>query len=153
MADLDRSERIKQSVKNNGGYEAVSDITGINSRTLKRMASGETEPKFKDIIAISQATGLSCDFFAFGSSRLNFDRIKAEGKHSAVNMMQDDGMRNLSKAMLSIISESVQVAEEHNAIPPSEEFDFMKTMLNVINSAVQQAKEIEKLENDSNKSK
>ena len=152
MDKFTKEERIKQSIKNNGGYESISDITGINSRTLKRMASGETEPKFKDIIALSQATGLSCDYFAFGTSRLDFDKLKSEGVHGATNMMQDDGMRRLSRAMLSIVSESVDLAEKHNAIPASEEFNFMKTMLKIINKTLKQAEEIENEENNLNKS-
>lgn len=66
MSIEERANRIKDSIKNAGGYESVSAKTGINSRTLKRIASGETEPKFKDIIALNNLTGLGCDFYAYG---------------------------------------------------------------------------------------
>ncbi|MEI8632582.1 hypothetical protein P4S72_12530 [Vibrio sp. PP-XX7] len=45
MANSDIAERIKEAIKNSGGYEAVSLNTGMNIRTLTRITSGTTDPK------------------------------------------------------------------------------------------------------------
>ena len=67
MVDIYRAERIKEAILSNGTYEEMADKTGIGSRTLLRIATGKTEPKFSDIVAITKATNTSLDWIAHGS--------------------------------------------------------------------------------------
>ncbi|MEZ8340444.1 helix-turn-helix domain-containing protein, partial [Vibrio cyclitrophicus] len=53
MADQVRAERIKKILLKNGTYEEMAERTKIGSRTLLRIATGKTEPKFSDIIEIA----------------------------------------------------------------------------------------------------
>lgn len=54
-----RAIQFKRAIQKDGGtYDTVSQMTGINSRTLKRIAAGETDPRFSDVIKISKATGV-----------------------------------------------------------------------------------------------
>ncbi|AKB03959.1 helix-turn-helix domain-containing protein [Vibrio cholerae] len=67
MTELElRAQRFKDTIKNIGGYEYVSQKTGINLRTLKRIAAGQTDPRFEDAIAIARATESSLNYIAYG---------------------------------------------------------------------------------------
>lgn len=66
MSEMNIADRIKKAIIDNGGYQQISDETGISKSTLARTASGQTEPKFKDVIAISRATGVSLNYMAYG---------------------------------------------------------------------------------------
>ncbi|EHH97116.1 tlcR protein [Vibrio cholerae HC-43A1] len=39
---------LKKTIIDNGGYQNISDVTGISKSTLARMAANQTEPKLKD---------------------------------------------------------------------------------------------------------
>lgn len=58
MADKQRAARLKKAILSAGTYEEVSDKTGISVRTLVRLASGQTEPKFSDVLRLSEVTGV-----------------------------------------------------------------------------------------------
>ncbi len=85
-----RALRFKDAILNNGGYEYVSESTGINLRTLKRIAAGQSDPRFSDVIKIAEATDTKINFFASGENP--FDRFS-------------DGISNfpelLSKALMA----------------------------------------------------
>jgi len=71
MSHIDLADRLRITITNNGGYEKVSQQTGISVSTLKRSASGRTEPKFKDVMAIAECTGTSVAYLAYGNAKLN----------------------------------------------------------------------------------
>ncbi|EPE2650656.1 helix-turn-helix domain-containing protein [Vibrio fluvialis] len=60
------AERIKLAIRDAGGYEHISEITGISLSTLKRIATGKTDPKFKDVVAITEATEAPLLYIAYG---------------------------------------------------------------------------------------
>ncbi|MCR9692910.1 helix-turn-helix domain-containing protein [Vibrio parahaemolyticus] len=68
MADAERAERIKRSILSTGTYEKISEKTGIGVRTLVRIATGKSEPKFSDVIKISNVTLDSVEWLAYGDS-------------------------------------------------------------------------------------
>ncbi|BDU37157.1 hypothetical protein [Vibrio nigripulchritudo] len=71
MSELQaRAERIKEAIKAAGGYEHVSECTGINLRTLKRIAAGQTDPRFSDVIEISRVTGIGINHFVHGDNKI-----------------------------------------------------------------------------------
>ncbi|EOL3516440.1 helix-turn-helix domain-containing protein [Escherichia coli] len=61
-----RAERIRKAILDDGTYEEVADKTGINVRTLVRIATAKTEPKFSDIIRIARVTGVDLNELAHG---------------------------------------------------------------------------------------
>lgn len=64
--DKECAKRIKQSILQSLTYDDVENETGISTSTLKRLASGEREPKLRDIKAIAKATGKNPVWLAFG---------------------------------------------------------------------------------------
>ena len=66
MADKQRAERIKKAILEHGTYEEVSNKTGIAVRTLVRTAGGQTEPRFSDVLKISEVTGIDLFKLAYG---------------------------------------------------------------------------------------
>jgi transcriptional regulator with XRE-family HTH domain len=60
------AERIKSSILSNFTYDDIENETGISARTLKRLASGEREPKLSEIRQIAYATGKNAIWLAFG---------------------------------------------------------------------------------------
>ncbi len=66
MSEVSIADRIKKAIIDNGGYQNISDVTGISKSTLARMAANQTEPKLKDVMAISKATGVSLNYIAYG---------------------------------------------------------------------------------------
>ncbi len=74
-------ERIKHAIKDNGGYDLVSEYTDISVSTLKRIAAGKTEPKFKDIVSIAEATRTPLMFLAYGNGSIlesKFEMLMAD---------------------------------------------------------------------------
>ncbi len=63
-------ERVKHAIKDNGGYDLISEYTNISVSTLKRIAAGKTEPKFKDIVSIAEATRTPIMFLTYGNGRI-----------------------------------------------------------------------------------
>lgn len=61
------AERVRHAIIDNGGYEYVSEITGISISTLKRIAAGKTQPKFKDVVDISEATRTPLMVLTYGN--------------------------------------------------------------------------------------
>ncbi|MEI8632581.1 hypothetical protein P4S72_12525 [Vibrio sp. PP-XX7] len=68
MANSDISERIKEAIKNSGGYEAVSLNTGINIRTLTELLLAHTDQKLTNFLAIAEATNTSIYYLIYGIS-------------------------------------------------------------------------------------
>lgn len=147
MSNNDKANRIKDAIKSHGGYEAMSDRTGINSRTLKRMSSGETEPKFKDIITLSLATNLSCDYFAFGTKRLSVKSLEEESRenvntitHQLDGIINDSPASELIGSFITIISDSINAAEKNDALPKTEEAQFLKLIIDSAKSSIDKNK-------------
>lgn len=65
---LSCAERIKASILGNFTYDDIENETGISARTLKRLASGEREPKLSEIRQIAYATGKNPIWLAFGDT-------------------------------------------------------------------------------------
>lgn len=68
--DKECAERIRQSIIQNFTYDDIENETGISVSTLKRLASGEREPKLIEIRKIAKATGKNPVWLAFGESTL-----------------------------------------------------------------------------------
>lgn len=66
-ADKACAERIKQSILQNFTYDDIENETGISVSTLKRLASGDREPKVIEIRQIAKATGRNPVWLAFGA--------------------------------------------------------------------------------------
>ncbi len=64
------SERIKFAIKDNGGYDYISEITEISVSTLKRIAAGKTEPKFRDVVNIADATRTPLMYLTYGNGKV-----------------------------------------------------------------------------------
>lgn len=83
-ADKECAERIRLSIIQNFTYDDIENETGISVSTLKRLASGEREPKLIEIRQIAKATGKNPVWLAFGESTLPLpegtgEEIKAFG--------------------------------------------------------------------------
>ncbi len=66
MSETAIAKRINDAITQNGGYQKISENTGISVSTLVRAAKGKTEPKLKDVMLISAATGVSLSEIAYG---------------------------------------------------------------------------------------
>lgn len=66
-ADKACAERIKQAILQNFTYDDIENETGISVSTLKRLASGDREPKLIEIRQIAKATGRNPVWMAFGA--------------------------------------------------------------------------------------
>ncbi len=64
------SERIKFAIKDNGGYDYISEVTDISVSTLKRIAAGKTEPKFRDVVNIAEATRTPLMYLTYGNGKV-----------------------------------------------------------------------------------
>jgi transcriptional regulator with XRE-family HTH domain len=60
------ASRLQHIITNNGGYQRISDETGISVSTLVRMATGKTSPKLIDIIEIVDKTNSTLSYIAYG---------------------------------------------------------------------------------------
>ncbi|ENY3835640.1 helix-turn-helix transcriptional regulator [Vibrio vulnificus] len=78
MLDSGVSERIKEAIKEAGGYKVISESTGLNTRTLTRITSGETDPKLSNFLSISEATGVSINYLAYGVINGKEEELSAE---------------------------------------------------------------------------
>ncbi|MBY7781098.1 helix-turn-helix domain-containing protein [Vibrio furnissii] len=64
-----KTERFHTAIKENGGYEEISQKTGISVSTLVRIAKGKSEPKLKDAVAIAEATNTSLNYIVYGEEK------------------------------------------------------------------------------------
>jgi transcriptional regulator with XRE-family HTH domain len=69
------SDRIRLAIIKNGGYELISDNTGISVSTLKRTSAGGSEPKFKDVVAIAEATGVPLIYLTYGENDFTLEHV------------------------------------------------------------------------------
>lgn len=60
-------KRVKLSILQNFTYHEVENKTGISCSTLKRLASGDREPKLFEIRLIAKVTGVNPIWLAFGN--------------------------------------------------------------------------------------
>lgn len=84
-ADKACAERIKQSILQNFTYDDIENETGISVSTLKRLASGDREPKLIEIRQIAKATGRNPVWLAFGADA-DADHNKAEAPSSTATL-------------------------------------------------------------------
>lgn len=101
MSDLAIAQRINEAITQNGGYQKVSDITGISISTLVRAAKGKTEPKLKDVMAICEATGVPL-------SKIAYDRYEG----SPLDKPMAELARGLSEINESLYSERLLELEK-----------------------------------------
>jgi DNA-binding XRE family transcriptional regulator len=66
MIDLDVAEKLKAIIKERGGYDKVSEITGINRQTLIRICTGKTDPKFSNVVDIISLSSITLDELVHG---------------------------------------------------------------------------------------
>ncbi|BCK31595.1 hypothetical protein VCSRO96_1347 [Vibrio cholerae] len=66
MPNQEIALRIKEIIKDYGGYEKMSEKIGVHTQTLLRIAGGKTEPKLKDVVSIAEATGVKLDYIVYG---------------------------------------------------------------------------------------
>ncbi|WP_019281346.1 helix-turn-helix domain-containing protein [Vibrio anguillarum] len=66
MSEAAIAKRINEAITKNGGYQKISEMTGISVSTLVRAAKGKTEPKLRDVMLISSATGVPLSQIAYG---------------------------------------------------------------------------------------
>ena len=101
MADVARAERIKNTILAYGTYEDMADRTGISTRTLVRMATAKTEPKFADVIKIAEVTGTELSWLAFGEVK---EYASLEEMHivQAVKTLSGESRDTLKKVIQSM---------------------------------------------------
>lgn len=121
MTDIKRAERIKKTLLSNGTYDEMAERTGIGAKTLLRMATGKTEPKFADIIEIAKVTGTSLDWIAHGdlyqsknqasndTQVLHFDE-EATANHYYIIW----NLKKLHKNQVNAIAEQVKALDAWN---------------------------------------
>lgn len=69
MIDLELANRLKKAILQNYTYAEMSTLTGINQKTLLRIANGNTDPKFSHVAKISRALNTGVEDLAFGSPK------------------------------------------------------------------------------------
>ncbi|TCW21824.1 helix-turn-helix transcriptional regulator [Vibrio crassostreae] len=106
MLDSGIAARIKEAIKEAGGYKVISENTGLNIRTLTRITSGETDPKLSNFLSISQATGTSLNYLAFGTSTEQESNITSELKQLQDALLQ---FENYSQYMEEINSRIIKL--------------------------------------------
>ncbi|MFA1572052.1 helix-turn-helix domain-containing protein [Vibrio tasmaniensis 1F-187] len=84
-----KAERFHAAIKENGGYEEISQKTGISVSTLVRIAKGKTEPKLRDAVSISEVTNTSLNYIVYGEKKNNFIDNGAEELLKAVVKISD----------------------------------------------------------------
>lgn len=101
MADIARADRIKNTILEYGTYEDMADKTGISTRTLMRMATAKTEPKFADVIKIAEVTGTELSWLAFGAVK---EYANLEEMHivQAVKTLSEESRDTLKKVIQSM---------------------------------------------------
>ncbi|EMD1174378.1 helix-turn-helix transcriptional regulator [Vibrio harveyi] len=108
--------RIQHAISSNGGYQKISDSTGISVSTLVRMATGKTSPKLTDIIEISLVCNCSLNYIAHGiETQSDIDRAMEQGKKDVEEFFES--YRELKDGML-----------EELAVMQQMQKDVMKTM-------------------------
>lgn len=125
------ADRIKQSIIDNGGYQKISDITGISKSTLVRTASGQTEPKLVDVMAIAKATNSTLNYIAYGMMTEDEEEAALEAKSmfSLVIKMVHDIDNRLGKLEQDLPS---QGASEQAAIAEHlKELKYLKEIANI----------------------
>lgn len=98
MAEQDIAARLKDAILQFGTYEKVADKTGIGSRTLLRIATGRTSPKFEDVIKICAITNTSLQEIAFGDM---------DGFLTPYQLEIVKKMTNLTKEQQAILSQLI----------------------------------------------
>ncbi|HMJ48800.1 MAG TPA: helix-turn-helix transcriptional regulator [Ferruginibacter sp.] len=67
MNQIELGKRIREARQNVGiSQEKLSDITGLNPRTIQRIETGETDPRGDSITRIAAALGISVEQLAPG---------------------------------------------------------------------------------------
>lgn len=106
MSEVNIADRIKKAIIDNGGYQNISEATGISKSTLARMAANQTEPKLKDVMAISRVTGVSLNYIAYGM-------LTEDEEESALN---EKKMFNLLLNLVNKVSREVEELREQVGI-------------------------------------
>ncbi|PKF48659.1 helix-turn-helix domain-containing protein [Enterovibrio nigricans] len=102
-----RAEQFKRAILRKGAtYEIISDITGISSRTLKRIASGETDPRFSDVIKISEATGV--DIYQLACSDVDMNKYASMEPHIGSTIISLSRLVDLISLMLITNQQQVE---------------------------------------------
>ncbi|OEE72383.1 helix-turn-helix domain-containing protein [Vibrio ordalii] len=110
MTDTYRAERIKEAILTNGTYEEIADKTGIGSRTLLRIATGKTEPKFSDVITIAKTTNTPLEWIAYGQMKdIEVDAVKSfEQTLNGSDKKTDEAYRTIIWNLSKLYKEDIQ---------------------------------------------
>lgn len=110
MTDIYRAERIKKAILTNGTYEEIADKTGIGSRTLLRIATGKTEPKFCDVITIAKTTNTPLEWIAYGQLKdIEVDAVKSfEQALNGSDKKTDEAYRTIIWNLSKLYKEDIQ---------------------------------------------
>ena len=104
-----RAEQFKRAILKKGAtYDIISDITGISTRTLKRIASGETDPRFSDVIKISEATGV--DIYQLACSDVEMNKYAIKDPHIGSTIIALSHLIDLISSMLIGNQQQVEYA-------------------------------------------
>lgn len=139
MADAARAERIKKCVLSKGTYEEISEKTGIGVRTLVRIATGKSEPKFSDIIEISNVTEVSIEWLAYGDSQTQKEKsdetfvAAADGTDEQTNRAHSYviwNLRTLNKEDIQAIARQVAALSSYRYTMRQQAQDIERLALN-----------------------
>lgn len=101
MSDVEIAKRINEAITQNGGYNSISEKTGISVSTLVRAAKGKTDPKLKDVMLISEATGISLNKLAYG-----------EDSGSPSDRYTKEVLKGLSQISDALVAERISALEK-----------------------------------------
>ncbi len=101
MSSIDIGNRIKEAIKNAGGYAVISSKTGITTRTLTRITSGETDPKLSNFLSISEATGVNINYLAYGVMN---------GKEEELSAQMSEEIQKFQEAMATFEENAKEMA-------------------------------------------
>lgn len=118
------AERIRLSIISSFTYDDIENETGISVSSLKRIASGERDPKLTEIRKIAKATGKNPVWLAFGNieivdanlSRLpNFNNSDSEQEEIKKLLLITD-IKDLDNEQLDFVSKIIELVKLKNTI-------------------------------------
>lgn len=105
MIDQDVAERLKIIIRENGGYDKVSDLTNLNRQTLIRICTGKTDPKLSQVVAIINLSNSTINEIIYGKehaatneSLVQFERDEMERR--SVSESVSEQIMNFKKHLL-----------------------------------------------------
>lgn len=78
--------RLKTAIEAAGGYEAAAEVLDVHPNTLRRMTSGENDPKFSVVAALARLSGYRVDWLAY--NELPEKRVDADSPPPAAGLRE-----------------------------------------------------------------